>query len=409
MEIDREKFLKEGYIIIPGAIPPDMLEDLRASYEIMVERQKAVWARDRKPDDPPGGVWETHSQPRLNLGTMADQIDSETASTVEIWLHENLQGVSSVLLGVEDAAVTEMMMMCSPTRDYGAAGPHHRGWHRDFYPPLSAPLQSYADDIIENGPRYVQWNLPLYDDDVLWVVPGSHNRLNTDEEESHLIQDPRRPLPGGVQTRLKAGDGVAYILPILHWGSKYDTVIRRTIHGGFSNYAFYDNPPYLKHLSGPVQNSFERWARRSEEMQNHTESTLRAAIDKDGSAYHDSLDKLHPGRGDKGKLHSTIFFSKVAKGINQLKNPDLENPSALERRWATMSHPINLQWGGRFAERFSPEEARILWERFKPVDDVLQAEEEQSSPDLQGEVSYYYFKRVPDDLSLENFIAGWGG
>ena len=68
-----------------------------------------------------------------------------------------------------------------------------------------------------------------------------------------------------------------------------------------------------------------------------------------------------------------------------------------------------FQWGEAFAERFSSEEARILWERFKPVDDALQAEEEQSDPGFQGEESHYYFNQVPDDLSLENFIAGWGG
>ena len=407
MEIDREKFLKEGYIIISGVIPPDRLEDLRAAYEIMVDRQREIWARDRKPDDPPGGVWETHSQPRLNLGGMADRIDAETASTVEIWLHENTQGVSSRLLGVDDAAVTEMMLMCNPTRDHGSAD--HRGWHRDFSPTDSAPLQSYAEDIIENGPRYVQWNLPLYDDDILWVAPGSHIRLNTEEEELHLSQDAHRPLPGGVQTHLKAGDGVAYILPILHWGSKYDTVMRRTIHGGFSNYTFYDDPPYLKHLSDRAQKTFERWTRSSEEMQDHTESTLRAAIDKDEAAYHAGLDKLHPDRGDKGKLHSTIFLSKVVKVINQLKNPDLENPSESDRRLATNVYPMAFQWGEAFAERFSPDEARILWERFKPVDDALQAEEEQSDPGFQGEASHYYFNQVPDDLSLENFIAGWGG
>ena len=407
MDVDREKFLKEGYIILPGVIPPDMLEDLRSAYEIMVERQKVIWERERGPDDPPGGVWETHSQPQINLGAMADQIDAETASTVEIWLQGNMQGVSSVLLGVDDAAVTEMGLMCNPTRDHGSAD--HRGWHRDFYPPRCAPLQSYAEDIIENGPRYVQWNLPLYDDDVLWVVPESHIRFNTEEEDTFMSQDPRRPLPGGVQTHLKAGDGVAYITPILHWGSNYDTVMRRTIHGGFSNFTLYKDLNYLEHLSGPSRENFERWARRSEEMQDQTESTLRAAIDKNGAAYHAGLDNLHQGRGGKGKFQSTIFLSKVDKRINQLKRPGFEDLSDLERQWATIVHPMTFQWGGAFAERFSPEEAQVLWERFRPVDEGLQAEEEGWAPGFQGEESRYYFNQVPDNISLESLIDGWGG
>jgi hypothetical protein len=49
---------------------------------------------------------------------MANQIDAQTASAVEIWTHENMQRVRSQLLGVADAGVTEMMVMCS----YVAAG-----------------------------------------------------------------------------------------------------------------------------------------------------------------------------------------------------------------------------------------------------------------------------------------------
>ena len=198
MKVNRDQFLEDGYIILRNAIPPDQLDELRAAYEIMVERQKIIWARQRKPDDPPGGAWETNSQPRLLLDSIGDQIDAQTATTVEFWLHGGIQNVSSELLGVEDAAVTEMMLMCSPVRDHGTA--NHRGWHRHFYPPNCAPLQGYVDDIIENGPRYVQWNLPLYDDDVLWVVPGSHNRFNTAEENEQLIKAPCVPLHSGVQT-----------------------------------------------------------------------------------------------------------------------------------------------------------------------------------------------------------------
>ena len=406
MQVDRDRFLEEGYVILRNVIPPDQLEDLRAAHELMVERQKAIWARDRGPDDPPGGAWETSSQPRLNLSAIADQIDAQTARTVEIWLTENMQGVSSRLLGVEDAAVTELMLMCSPVCDHGTA--NHRGWHRDFYPPRCAPLQGYAEDILENGPRYVQWNLPLYDDDVLWVVPGSHVRFNTEEEDELLRKDPRVPLPGGVQTHLQAGDGVAYILPILHWGENYNTRMRRTIHGGFSHFTHYEDLCFLDSLSGAARETFARWIRRSEQMQDCTESLLRAAMDKDGAAYHAGLERLHPGKGEKGKLQSTIYLSKAAKRIYQLKRPDFDSLPQFDRDWATRVVPIILLWGEAFAKRFSPEEARILWERFKPVDDSLQADEDQWAPSFQGEETRYYLNRVPADLSVESFIAGWG-
>ena len=292
---------------------------------------------------------------------MKDQIDAETALSVEIWLHENLQGVSSELLGLEDAAVTEMMMMCSPVRDHGPAK-----WHRDFYPPYCAPLQSYADDILENGPRYVQWNIPLYDDDVLWVVPKSHIRRNTEEENSQLTKDNRAPLASGVQTHLNAGDGVAYILPILHWGSNYSTKLRRTIHGGFSDFSHYPDLSYLKHLSATAQNTFTRWDQHSQKKLGQTEAALRAAMQKDGAAYRAALNALHPGRGPKGRLHSTLFLSKAARRIHHLKRPDFAALPDQDQHYATSMHPMTLQWGQSIADRFSAAEANALWARFEP-------------------------------------------
>ena len=140
MQVNRERFLEQGYLILRNVVPSNELKGLRKSYEILVERQRAIWARDRLPDDPPGGVWESSPQPRLILNSGRENgsplIDRETANAVEFWLHENTQGVSSQLMYSNDAAVTEMMRMCSPLRDHGPAE-----WHRDMYPPIAAPLR----------------------------------------------------------------------------------------------------------------------------------------------------------------------------------------------------------------------------------------------------------------------------
>ena len=404
MKVDRSQFLEEGYVVLRNVIPAGELEALRASYEILVERQKVIWAQERKPEDPPGGAWETSRQPRLLLhqNPLADLIDEDTASAVEIWLHENTQGASSELLGVSDAAVTEMMLMCNPVRD---RGPAH--WHRDLYPPYGAPLQGYVDDIIESGPRYVQWNLCLYDDDVLWVIPGSHARLNTERENELLRTNRYIPFPSGVQTHLNAGDGVAYILPILHWGSNYSTRMRRTIHGGFSTFTQYENQSYMKYLSTAAQATFNRWIQRSEQMVTHTESILRAAIGKDAAAYHAELEKLHPGRGEKGKMLSTVYLSKIAKRVHDCKHPNFDKLPQEIRDSAIRSHPITLQWGLSFANRFSFEEARSLWDRFKPVDARIQSDVETAAPGYENRPSRYHFNEMPTGFSVEDFTAGW--
>lgn len=121
MQVNRDRFLEEGYLIVRGAIPPDQLESVCVAYERMVERQKTIWAQERGPEDPPGGVWELSAQPRLNISGMIDHLDAETIKTVETWLFENIHGVSSALLNEPDAGVTEMMSMCSPVHDHGRA------------------------------------------------------------------------------------------------------------------------------------------------------------------------------------------------------------------------------------------------------------------------------------------------
>ena len=68
-----------------------------------------------------------------------------------------------------------MQMMCNPTYDYGPAS-----WHRDIHPIDMGPMRQMQESLVEDGPSYVQWNIPLYDDSVFWVVPGSHTRINSE-------------------------------------------------------------------------------------------------------------------------------------------------------------------------------------------------------------------------------------
>ena len=402
MDLDRDRFLEEGFLIVQQVVPPERLASLRAESELMVERQRAIWAQTREVGDPPGGAWETSAQPRVHLGAVPELVDEETAGFVEFWLHENTHGVSAELLAMPHAALTEMMMMCSPVSDRGPAV-----WHRDIHPFDTSPLQGYTEDIAENGPRYVQWNIPLYDDDVLWVIPGSHLRLDTAAEQQQLRTDPRVPLPNGIQTRLKAGDGVVYITPILHWGSNYSTQLRRTLHGGYSNFTAYRDLSFTRYLSADGQDMFERWERASARSKDLTASVLRSALVGDVAGYLRGLDELQPGIGDKGKWQLTVFLCKTACYINVLLNPDVEGVITPLRRSAEARHPITLNWGPQFAERFTPSEAAELWRRFRPLDRALQSEEEHYIAGFQGGPMPYNFNKMPTDLDLDSFIGGW--
>ena len=62
------------------------------------------------------------------------------------------------------------------------------GWHRDIEPNRDGPLSGLQADMAANGVGTVQWNIALYDDDVLWIVPGSHRRRNTDAEIARCLK-----------------------------------------------------------------------------------------------------------------------------------------------------------------------------------------------------------------------------
>ena len=404
VEIDKQQLMDDGYLIIRGCIPPDQLDGLRSSYEAILERQKAVWARERGQDDPPGGVWETGSQPRVGI-TNPGLVDDKTADAVEIWLHENTLGVAQRLLCSPQGPVSVMSMMCSPVRDHGPDK-----WHRDIHPIDMAPLRHLQEDIIENGPRQLQWNIPLFDDSVLWVVPGSHRRLNTNEENAQLLKDPEAPLPGGVPVALNAGDGVVYINRLFHWGSSYSPRLRRTLHGGHSIFTHYRETGFVRHLSPSARDLFAEWSARSEANQDRTESSLRAVIDRDEAAYRGGLEALQPGAGEAAKRTLTVYMCKAAQHIrvSKMNREEIEGVPEPVRRRAFAAHPTTLNWGLKFRDRFSPRESVVLWERFSGLDARLQADTEQFVPGFQSGPMRYYFEETPDDVGVDALVSSWG-
>ena len=401
MKVNQQQLLDDGFIILREVVPPEELDELRTGFEVLVERQKEIWARERQPGDPPGGAWETGAQPRL--GHFQNLIDESTASTVEAWLHENTLGVSRQLLSVpEQAGVAGMMLMCSPQRDHGPAA-----WHRDVHPIDMAPLGNLQADLLENGPKYLQWNIPLYDDEVFWVVPASHRRLNTRAENQQLSEDPRVPLPGGIPVELKAGDGVVYSNYLLHWGSNYSTRLRRTLHGGHTIFPYYADLSFARFLSAEGRDAFVEWDRKSANMQDLTESSLRAVIDKDAGAYRAAVEALQPGAGEAGQVVQAIYLCKAAYHIYILKKPDFDSlPEGAHRR-AAGPHSISLNWGPQFADRFSREEADLLWHRCATLDARLQADEEHTVPGFQDRAMRYFFEEMPSHFGVEDFIASW--
>ncbi len=402
MKVDRDQFMDQGYLIFRNLIPPDRLESMRASCETMLERQKVNWARERGPDDPPGGEYEKVRQPRVMM-KRPGLIDAETANVVEeFWVADETLEIASQLLCEPEPCITEMMMMCNPVRDW----PGGTGWHRDIHPVDMAPLDALTADLIENGPRYTQWNVPLYDDSVLWVIPESHRRRNTEQENAELLKDRAAPVTGGIPVELNAGDGVVYINYLNHTGSNYTTKKRRTLHGGHAIYGTYPETGFVESLAPWARERFESYAARGERMQDATEEALRAIIAKDEPAFRAALDALQPGAGPHGRTTLTIYLSKVALQMRILKDPDHGPPDDLHR-WVEGEHAITLNWGPDFTARFTAEEAATLWSRFKGMDAALQSDVDVFEPAFQARPMRYYFNELPAGIDTESFIASW--
>ena len=406
MQVDSQQLLDDGYIILPQVIPPDQLDELRHSFEILVERQKIIWAQQRNPDEPLGGAWETGAQPRVFFNEV---VNRETANTIEFCLGENTLGVSRQLLGAPHAAVTIMALMCSPVKDSGPAS-----WHRDFDPVSLAPLQGVQHAMLKNGPSYVQWNIPLYDDSVFWIVPGSHRRPNTPAEQQHLLDDPRAPIPGGIPVELKAGDGVVYNHLLLHWGSNYSAKLRRTVHLGYRSFGsaalplvdhHYWNLDFTQNMPTETRQQFEHFSQLHIAQCDLIESTFRAVLASDSDAFLYGLETLYPAVEER--MVYLIFLSRLVEKTQKLNQPEVLCLPFEEQVNATATHGLSFHLFEDFARRFSTDEANLLWQRFSLLFAKLQAETERAVPDLDSRVMRYQMIKIPANFTVEDFIASW--
>lgn len=406
MEADRQFFRDQGYVILRNVVPPERLGGLRDCFEALVDKQRQVWAQRRGPADPPGGVWETSAQPRLLFNEV---VDGPTAAAAEFCLHDHTLGVSRRLMGTPEAALTAMFLMCNPVRDHGPAA-----WHRDVGPGHPAPIDGLSAYIRHFGPAYVQWNIALWEDSVLWVVPGSHLRRNTEAEARQLAADPTVPLPGGLQVELGPGDGVAYTIPILHWGSNYSAKRRRIVHLGYRafggealsyvHWRHWDGH-FVSQLSAPAQQAFARFDQLWQEEHRQFEAIFRAAIQKDATGFTRALAQLHPGA--QGQLVTLVMLSKVAGRLREHQAIAAQGLPAAERAKKTRALWFGTEVFNDWAGRFSVAEAEELGARFAELDRRLRLPAAQAAPGFQGPPSEYEPNAMPAGFGVEEFINTW--
>lgn len=215
-------------MLIPSAISTPELTVLRAAAERATALARAgKWPYIRTlpkqfppwPSDTSNGIWGV--QHLLH----PDMPDCDTFA-LSYFADFIINPVTKLLEAREGDLIMELYnLLVRPDRDFALR------WHRDDIGADAAAEEEMAR--LKEPAWHAQWNLALYDDESLVVVPGSHQRARTDEERS---ADPfEKDMPGQRVVCMKAGDLVFYNNNLLHRGVYDSTVQRMTLHGSIGD------------------------------------------------------------------------------------------------------------------------------------------------------------------------------
>lgn len=211
MELQRQ-FREQGYVLVPDALPAAQLEPLRTAAARLTARCRSgehMWVRrapDREDTWGAGKLFQpTSFEPELIEGMASPRI----------------REITTALLGPNRLAVVSFLY--DPAR-LTWDGP----WHRDTQ--YLIPHETERQRELVTLPTWsVQWNVALFEDDALEVVPGSLERWNTPEEQ-RILDGQTGPMPNTVTVRLRPGEGVVYTPMLIHRGRYRAEVPRATLH-----------------------------------------------------------------------------------------------------------------------------------------------------------------------------------
>ncbi|KAH7066898.1 hypothetical protein BKA63DRAFT_130383 [Paraphoma chrysanthemicola] len=222
---------RDGFVVLSASLFPSFdLENLRAaSSRIASAARSGKWPYIRTlpkqfppwPQDPSKGIWGV--QHLLHPSNPDHLVFAKSYFDEEL-----LRYVAALIECEQDDLTMELYnMLVRPDHDFALR------WHRDDIP-ATATAEEELERLRKPG-WHAQWNLPLYDDSSLVLVPGSHKRARTDEERN---ADPYEPsLPGQITVQLKAGEVAFYNNNILHRGVYNCERERMTLHGSIGTKA----------------------------------------------------------------------------------------------------------------------------------------------------------------------------
>ena len=237
MESLKESFEKEGYLIV-DVLTQQEIDHFRGIMDDLLSPK--IEATDKR----------VRSSSFQHLG---DEIASFGQEARQYYFHlltkpgtESIHHAfyNAVILKVVEEIIGPNLIINNASILAANAGTAYSlGWHRDI---IQIPQEEIADWLFSKKRFHnsVQINLPLVDENSLWIVPRSHNRPNTPEEnEAFHGSSHYAPvgveMPGGMPVPLKAGQAVIYNNNLIHRGyTRTMEVPRRTLHMGYHSAAY---------------------------------------------------------------------------------------------------------------------------------------------------------------------------
>ncbi|KAH7374912.1 phytanoyl-CoA dioxygenase family protein [Plectosphaerella cucumerina] len=224
-----DRLNRDGFVVVPSALSPAALTELREAtartaalarsgnwpHVRTLPKQFPPWPESTPGVPPPTGIWGVQGLMHPDL--------PDSSAFVRAYFSDAVIAPTRELLGCgDDDLVMELFnLLVRPDTDFELR------WHRD-----DIPATATAEEELERLRRpafSAQWNMALFDDESLIVVPGSHLRARTDAERRAGPFEP--DMPGQMVVKLAAGDVVFYNNNILHRGAYSAARERMTLHG----------------------------------------------------------------------------------------------------------------------------------------------------------------------------------
>ncbi|PWN32637.1 uncharacterized protein FA14DRAFT_161986 [Meira miltonrushii] len=243
----------QGYVIMDGIFAEQDLKALqKAAHEVVQLTRQGNWPHRRivgKQFPPFDKVQSNDSWGVQHL--MHPDLPNHTLFT-KFYASSPLLDVACFLLGVQDEQQLQLELfnlLIEPEKHSFALG-----WHRDD---VRADVTQEEEKTRLAAPTHgIQWNACLYDDDCLFVVPGTHTRIRDEAERKANAEIPpaAKPFKGEddsgfdgdweidppttLRVRLKAGQTAFYSQRILHRASYLPSRHRATLHGCYGEVGY---------------------------------------------------------------------------------------------------------------------------------------------------------------------------